>query len=333
MKRALKIVLILIFITAVVLLVFWLLARHKAVQTGTNSPSFKDFFTHSGTAGEVQNQNPDESQGSFTGTGTDNGTNDGAPGENGAATMSTFTNGTISPIGGIGGVGVGVDGIGGIGVGGIGLSIPGSDGGVIFGGDGTNDGDGNTNTTPTGTPADALPSVASCTEAETHIEFSPTDLARLQTLAKQFYSLATTLHSDADVASAQAAYDSFHLQDEQLNELIAYAQAHQIKDPTLNKRVATPFWEDDSALPIFIGSNDTHHALGIFGDINYGNGNPDIRSDGLHCGIDGDNGGADECNVAPGYSNSLEDNLARRPSEPIWRAENLLEYLLAASLW
>jgi hypothetical protein len=176
---------------------------------------------------------------------------------------------------------------------------------VIIGGGDIGAGGGFETTTPTTPPTAILPTLASCTEADTHIAFTAEELAQLDTLSRQFYALAPTLHSDADVSSAQSAYDSFALQLSQVQELTAYARAQtpKLTDPQLKRRVATPFWnERDMVATLFPGD-------------------PDIET--KHCG-------GEHCSVTVYYADSEDENMNK---EEVQLARALLERYLRPSLW
>lgn len=242
MKRALKITLALIAIAALVLGILWLLARHQAEKAGNTPPTFREFFSLPTKSPSPVPTPPAELPGNFTNDGASD-TTGGIGGINGA-----FTNGTIIPGGGSG-VGISAG------------TIPG------FGGVGSS----GTGTTGTGIiPISYQPvsNTDNCSEADTHIAFTADELAELNDLSTQFYSIAQNLHSDADVASAQAAYDSFKIQDDQLTELNKYCSDHValISDPQLKRRVATPFWNDTSMVSTYFVGNPNTEGTGNGGD-------------------------------------------------------------------
>lgn len=245
MKRALKITFVLIIIAALVLGILWLVARHHAEKTGSMPPTFREFFSLPTKSPSPTQTTPSELPGDFTSDGdtTDTTTTGGIGGINGA-----FTNGTIIP-----GAGSGVSVSGGI--------VPG------FGGVGSGTGTSGNGITPISYQPVSLDN--NCSEADTHIAFTADELSELNDLSTQFYSIAQNLHSDADVASAQAAYDSFKIQDDQLTELNTYCANHiaAITDPQLKRRVATPFWNDTSMVKTFFNGDPTLEGTGNGGGV------------------------------------------------------------------
>lgn len=85
-----------------------------------------------------------------------------------------------------------------------------------------------------------------CSEADTNIEFTQAEIARLNILQNRFYTIAQSLRSDADVQTEISNYDAFQVKASQTLELYNYCQSKLplITNPALQKRVATPFWHD-----------------------------------------------------------------------------------------
>ena len=237
MKRALKIIITIVVIALIVLLVLWLVARHKAIQNGKTPPQFKDFFTFN--AG-IPNANPIGPSGEETSPFTSSTTTSLPTGPQEGTSL--FTNGTL-----------------GLGDGSLGLGSFASPSNQGFpGGNNQTTTNNQTSTPPPSNTSSGIP-VEECSDADSNIVFTTDELNQLSDLSQQFYTLAQTLHSDADVVSAQSAYESFKVQDDQLVELNNYcrAQAPLISDPAFKVRVPTPFWyEPNSAGYTFFGTKD-----------------------------------------------------------------------------
>ncbi len=86
----------------------------------------------------------------------------------------------------------------------------------------------------------------SCSDADTNIDFTQAEIARLNILQNRFYTIAQSLRSDSDVQTELSNYDAFQVKASQALELYNYCQSKLplITNPALQKRVATPFWRD-----------------------------------------------------------------------------------------
>ncbi len=239
MKKVFKIILILLAAFALTLLIIWFIGRSKAQKSGQTPLSFKQFLGLGTKANPAQTV-PGENTSAFTGTGT--GTNNngnagvGGIGGNPNAALdnniqvSNFTNGSITP----GGISLG-NGLGGSIVGGN----PGSDIGSS----------GNPSSSDTG----GNPSVSSgsptpvCSDEDTTIQFTPDEIAELNELQNRFYTIAQTLHTDADVQTEIANHDAFAVKADQATELYNYCEVKlpmvaATGIPQLNEHLSTPFW-------------------------------------------------------------------------------------------
>jgi hypothetical protein len=263
MKRAIKIILILLAIFLLVLGVIWLIGRHTAKENGTAPLSFRQFiglggkeipatgagvgtgganssgFNNSGTAG---------TNGSGSGqNGNTNGNNPANASGIGSPNISQFTNGGITPsnsgFGNGNGNGIPPNG------GNINNSSGNGTNGGINGGTGNNSGlNSGTNGSQGGVGSNTAGSSTAlvCGDADTNITFTPQQLAQLDALQNRFYALAQTLHTDEDVATELANHDAFALKAAQVTELYNYCENKLPLVATagaqLQKHVPTPFW-------------------------------------------------------------------------------------------
>lgn len=273
MKRVLKIILILIAAFALALLIIWLIGRNKSQKTGQNPLSFKQFLGLSTktTPGETV---PGETSSTFTGDGSGNNTGNNGSGNgtnangNGNGTgingnggfggasdnnpqISNFTDGGLNPGGNPGG-GTGGNG-GNPGGGGNGSDGNGSNGGNPTGSGSSTGGNpgGGDNGNPIGTGTTNEPV---CSQEDTNIVFTADELAQLKELQNRFYTIAQTLHTDADVDTEVANHDAFAVKADQVTEMYNYCEQKLplITDPHLQQRVATPFWHTDADSLSFI---------------------------------------------------------------------------------
>lgn len=83
-----------------------------------------------------------------------------------------------------------------------------------------------------------------CSQSDTQITFTPTEIARLRELERRFYATAEYLHTDEELAIETSNYDTFKLKTAKILEMYNYCQQKSplLPDPLLHKRVATPFW-------------------------------------------------------------------------------------------
>jgi hypothetical protein len=229
MKRILNIILIVIVIAFVILIGAWLKSRNTATKNGTTPLSFREFITGK-NAPASPTTNPDGSLGSvFTDTtpSTDT-TEGGAPTI--AVTTSTFTNTqSLNPSN------RGASAL---------LDPTLSPGGASS--EGTSSGTTTGTDVITTVPGASTITSSGCTEADKNITFTADELSRLRALQNRFYQVATTLHTDADAAAELANYTTFRAEVDTLLELNTYCTTHvgNISDPTLKRRVPTPFWHD-----------------------------------------------------------------------------------------
>lgn len=88
----------------------------------------------------------------------------------------------------------------------------------------------------------------SCSVADTNIEFTAAEIARLNTLQARFDGIAATLYDDASTEQQNSFYSSFKIKEQQTAELVNFcrAKASLITDPKMNIQVPTPFYHDNS---------------------------------------------------------------------------------------
>jgi hypothetical protein len=241
MKKLIKPILIVLAIVALVVGIAWLISRHKAAKEGKAALGFREFVsTDTGATG------PDTTgttlDGQFTvdtngdgildagGTGRGNTDTQIDPGTR----TSTFTGSSINPTN-TGSTGTGSTGT-------PGSTTPGS-------GTGTTDPNG-TVTTSTQPGVITVPnkgnnyaSYNGCTQADLNITFTQEELDKLHALQDRFYTIAQSLHSDADTKTQIANYDAFVLKYTKLNELLNYCTDSKLP---ASKKVPTPFWWEES---------------------------------------------------------------------------------------
>jgi cytoskeletal protein RodZ len=261
-KRVIKIILIMLAIFLLILGIMWLIGRHTAQKNGNTPLSFKQFIGLSdktssngtnGTGGGTLSSNFGNN-GSNNGSGNGNGSGQGTGGINGSNTGIGNNNGD-SNLGGVNGIGS--NGIGnGINM----VSAPTisqfTSGGITatngYGGGAagnpttntTNTGAGTQNNSPTttGTTVNTAPI---CGTADTTITFTPEELDKLNTLQNRFYTIAQTLHTDADAQAELTNHDAFEIKSQQATELYNQCEAllPALPEPMLQEHIATPFWE------------------------------------------------------------------------------------------
>ncbi len=88
----------------------------------------------------------------------------------------------------------------------------------------------------------------SCSVADTNIEFTAAEIARLNTLQARFDGIAATLYDDASTEQQNSFYSSFKIKEQQTAELVNFcrAKAPLITDPKMNIQVPTPFYHENS---------------------------------------------------------------------------------------
>lgn len=160
----------------------------------------------------------------------------GLPGDNGG-----FTSGPLMPIGsglGTSGNPYGVPGTSSTSGSALGTTLSGSTPIKITDGD----------INPIDLPAGGTSTAKYCSDADTNIDFTQEEIARLNILQGRFYTIAQSLHNDADVQTEISNYDAFQVKAAQTMELYDYCQSKLplITNPDLQKRVATPFWRDET---------------------------------------------------------------------------------------
>ncbi len=245
MKKPLIITLIIILILGG----FFYFKNKNSSTTGTSSSSssgFRSFFSF-GTKKQTSDQAPlNETVGSFTSDTQTQTAGQTTTATTGSTVFSVFgTSGPFTPVSNSPISGGGVTGSGEIGNGG------GISGGGISGGGGiTGGGD-------TGTGGTGGGGAIECSVQDTTIEFTPEEIARLQALEQQFYALAPSLHTDADLQAENANYSSYALLNQKYTELISYCENKTPLLPSdINRRVATPLYTSASANDFFAnGSN------------------------------------------------------------------------------
>lgn len=235
MKRALKIILILLLIIALILLGAWFRARRQSTDEGRPAPTFREFLGLGSRAPSTSTDGggltPDgPSQGGRETPGTE--TPSETPATGGVA-VSQFTSGPLTPAQGT------VTGSGNI----IGNGTSGSG---ASSGNGTS-GTGSTPSAPQAPTASATAGPA-CSDEDLNIEFTAEEIARLTALQNRFYAVAGSLNSDADIQREAANYTSYKAKADQIAELYNYcvAVAPRITAPAFRARTATPFWRNTS---------------------------------------------------------------------------------------
>lgn len=283
MKRKILIITIIILLIALVVGGLWFFARNKATKNNMTPPTFKEFLGI-GVSTKSTTKNTDNTESSDFTTTTNNGktvtqnTNKTSSVNNVPITSSVFTNSGVSIDGTSGGndlnnIGFGED----LGNGGS----FGGDGGLGGGntGGGNSGGGGVVPLPPVTAP------IAQCSSEDSNITFTPEEINKLNVLKNRFYAIAETLHTDTDVASELANYDSFKARLRKITELYDYcknspvyatAQATVVASQpygtvvsgtngAINYRVPTPFWHDltkDNQAFVHQGTN----WQGIFSD-------------------------------------------------------------------
>ncbi len=289
MNKIVKIILILIVSFFLILGIIWLIGRNSALKKGKEPLTFRQFLGLS-TKKPATETIPGEGSSTFN-----NG--NGANGGNG--TNGDGSNGT-NPNAGAGGIGI--DGTGNVsvsqftnGVTGIGVNGSGIGNGNTSSGNNGIDGSGN----PTASggadgsidisaPDDVSATVQpECSDEDLNIDFTPAQLAQLKILQGRFYTLAQTLHSDADVETEVANHDAFTNKADQVLELYSYCESklpyiNATADGRLKVHVATPFWtayDSDPSVPNFVNQKvagrtipGTDPAVEGFSVLTYGQG-------------------------------------------------------------
>jgi hypothetical protein len=238
MKRIIIIIIIIIVTISVILAGIWLLSRNKAQKSGTTPLSFREFITGKDgavedpgtTPGSLDSEFPEETPGGQSGTPS-------SPAETGEAPIpvatSTFTNNSsFTPSSG------GVAGI-------LDPELrPGSGNPILPGA--PIGGNVDTDVSIVIVPGASTVVSSGCSEADQNITFTPQELIELRGLQNRFYKVATTLHTDADVAAELSNYDTFNAKLQKLTQLNQYCAQSlpRITDATLKKAVPTPFWRD-----------------------------------------------------------------------------------------
>lgn len=277
MKKILTIILIILIIVAVITGAMWLITRKKASNAGKTPTTFKEFLsTDTGLTPPDENENPLD--GNFIDE-NNNGINDadesssqGGSDDTDPGTRTSSFNGTpLNPSSSGSGSGSG-----------------GGNTGNIPNGSGSGDEPIDpTDTTPTiGTiPTRTLPIKQNtfrevCSAEDTNINFTSEELAKLTALQNRFYAIASSLHDDADVATEKANMDTFIIKELQLVGLTKYVcedegpklAAAASTPPIMKRRVATPFWSDNTQVFGFIydGVKTSkiyeQEILGVFGN-------------------------------------------------------------------
>ncbi|HWC57689.1 MAG TPA: hypothetical protein VG621_01915 [Candidatus Paceibacterota bacterium] len=222
-KKIISILIFLIIVAAFVFGVYWLVSRRQAAKTGTAPASFRQFLGFATTPTLSS-----EDQGLLSSQFTSSPSSSGASGtQQGGSSIPTatsqFTNDIVTP-----------------------TNTP-----LIGVNGGENSGNSSTasSTGATGAPVAAEGSSGSgCTDADVNITFTPDELAQLQALQDRFYTVAQTLHTDADVATEEANYDAFTIKQQNLDQLLSFCKAatKNFTDPAYTNKVPTPFWYDPS---------------------------------------------------------------------------------------
>lgn len=254
MRRIITIILILLLAALVVLTGAWLLSRRAAVKEGQQALTFREFLTSTvsstpdgqspGSLGSVFVDpsviNSNLTPGSTTG---DTDPTTGAP----TTQVSQFTNNGLTPS----------------------ISDPTAGGSTAISDPTTNEPVGaglpsnqysnGTTGTSTGGTASTVTGVSTlvaneCSIEDKNIPFTQDELSRLRGLQNRFYVVATTLHTDADVAAEISNHDNITLKLAKLTTLNQYCATNQpkITDPVLKRAVPTPFWHE-SGRDILVG--------------------------------------------------------------------------------
>ncbi len=246
MKRFLTILILILSIVAVFLGISWLVSRKSAQKSGNTPQTFREFITGDTVPGSATSTD-DSLSGAFTtppdGT-LDDGTSLIKPGPDGVYGTQDDISTPPSPAG-----------------------APTDTRISIFTNTGAlNPGDTTPPSTSSGVAPANQPGIKTpipvpvrdtfagatvvggndCTDADQNIVFTPQELAQLRALQNRFYAVATTLHTDADVAAEFANYNTFDLKARKINELANYCTNHIAQvvaaNPIYGTTVATPYW-------------------------------------------------------------------------------------------
>jgi hypothetical protein len=208
MKRAFKIILILLLVIALLLFGAWLRVRKQSTDQGRSAPTFREFLglgsrAPSTTTDGGTGLTPD---GPSQGGETPNTETPSQPSTTGGVAVSQFTSGPLTPAqGASGGPGFGMSGSG-----------SGSSGG--------NTSSGGAAPTPPQAPA-AGTTGPFCGEEDLNIDFTADEIARLNALQNRFYAIAGSLNSDADIQQEASNYTTYKAKADQITELYNYCVA------------------------------------------------------------------------------------------------------------
>lgn len=254
--KLLKIISIIIIIVALITGVMWLVARKKTTRSDGTPVTFKEFIS-----ADTGINAPDDTGGTFgsvfTGetdlgsTEDDSTTSDNDQRDPGTRT-SSFTGSSLNPSTSSGGGSTGGS------TGGGSSSVDGGSGDPTI----TPDTPRKIPTTPTLTRVPVggttLSSSNGCTPADLNIIFTKEEIDELHALQERFYTIAQSIHTDADTSTQIANYDAFVIKDKAITELLSYCKASEAKLPAspstlpgtdaFKNKVPTPFWWDPAAV-------------------------------------------------------------------------------------
>jgi len=239
MKRALTIILIILLIIATILTVSWAISRKRAVNDDKTPLTFRQFLGIGGRGQSVpegtDGLTPETPVGENPGT-PENPATPGGSSTNPVA-VSQFTSGPLTPSQTAGTNDTPIN---------QGGTRP-PQGSTTSGGTGGNTGGGVTTTGGGGgTTGGGSTTAPTCSDADVTIAFTADEIARLNALQNRFYTVATTLYTDAAVQAEVANYTTFKTKANKATELYNYcaAVAPRITSAPLQTKVATPFWRD-----------------------------------------------------------------------------------------
>jgi hypothetical protein len=236
MPRFIKIILTIILIIAIILLGAWILSRKKAADQNRPTPTFRQFLglgttpTGTPTGQSPTDLTPDQGTNGPTGTGP---TTPGSSGEGTGSTVAvsqftssplTPTQGTATPI----------------------KPAPALPSAPINNIQAPVLPPATIASAPTIISGPGLGSGPQCTDSDVTIEFTASEITRLNALQTRFLAIAQNLYTDNDAAAELANFDSFKTKLDAVGEMYAYCQEKSplIGAPAYRTRVATPFWRN-----------------------------------------------------------------------------------------
>lgn len=252
-KKIIIVIVLILLVFFITMSLLWYLSRRTSQNNGTPPMTFRKFLayktglqspedTYNGEYGSdfTNNGGYDPNSSEFTPNGNPGNEygEDSMNGEEGIKTeTSQFTNSSTSP-----------DGVNS----GTSDNNGNNNGGVGYGNNGTSTGAGAGS--GTGDNDDPIKVTGGeervCGEADVNINFTAEEIAQLQDLQNRFYAVAKGLHTDADVATQIANYDTFKIKQKQIDEFNAFCQRAapivEAANPVYAHKVPTPFWYEPS---------------------------------------------------------------------------------------